>query len=133
MRAYCLTPTAMSGGKSITDLSPCRMPFGHEGSHDQLGVNQLTPAQEERLHFLIEEASEVIKAATKILRHGYGSEVTEYNNRCDLMSELADVHFAANLLIWANEIDVKVVNQMIETKIAHPPRYLHYQTKPEVK
>lgn len=33
----------------------------------------LTKAQEERLHYLIEECSEVIKACTKTLRHGYQS------------------------------------------------------------
>ena len=33
----------------------------------------LTPAQAERLEMLIEEASEVIQTAAKILRHGYTS------------------------------------------------------------
>ncbi len=33
----------------------------------------LSPEQAERLEMLIEEASEVIQASTKILRHGYAS------------------------------------------------------------
>ena len=36
-------------------------------------TNGLTEAQEERLAMLAEEASEIVKACTKILRHGYQS------------------------------------------------------------
>ena len=35
--------------------------------------NELSPAQAERLAYLLEECAEVIKAGTKILRHGYAS------------------------------------------------------------
>jgi NTP pyrophosphatase (non-canonical NTP hydrolase) len=57
--------------------------------------NQLTPAEEERLAWLIEECSEVIKACTKIQRHGYysydPSNIHHLGNRADLETEIQDV------------------------------------------
>lgn len=58
----------------------------------------LTSAQTERLEMLIEEASEVIKASTKILRNGYLSghlKKPHKNNRDDLHREVAEF-----LTIW---------------------------------
>lgn len=81
--------------------------------------------------YLVEEASEVIKAATKILRHGYGDETTEYNNRLDLETELVDFAFGVNLLMKAKEIDSNKVDLMIISKNMNPPKYLHYQGSDE--
>lgn len=63
----------------------------------------LTPAQIERLAYLAEELGEAIQAVGKILRHGYDSG--EYNNRQDLMVELADVWGAICLLARHGETD----------------------------
>lgn len=57
--------------------------------------NKLSPAEAERLAILIEECSEVIQAAVKILRHGYESGMPDYiysclTNRETLERELGD-------------------------------------------
>lgn len=71
--------------------------------------NQLTPAQEERLAWLVEECSEVIKACTKIQRHGYFSyDPTDSNhlgNKVDLETEIQDVLNAITLLYNSGDID----------------------------
>jgi hypothetical protein len=58
-------------------------------------VTRLTRAQRERLEMLAEEASEVVKACTKILRHGYGSYNPDSSNstanKADLEHELKDL------------------------------------------
>ena len=56
--------------------------------------NGLTPAEAERLAMLVEECSEVIQIAGKILRHGYDSRHPDNpseTNRDLLAHELADV------------------------------------------
>ncbi|HEX9429611.1 MAG TPA: hypothetical protein VF944_04470 [Candidatus Bathyarchaeia archaeon] len=65
----------------------------------------LTEGERERLEMLIEEAAEVVQAATKVLRHGYSSynpnlpEETRGTNRSDLIREFND------LLAIAGEMD----------------------------
>jgi hypothetical protein len=79
----------------------------------------LTPAQIERFVYLIEECSEVIKASTKLLRHGFyasdfstGKEV-KYNNQEDIEREIVDVFKAINRLIEAGDIsDSSIINAM---------------------
>ncbi len=55
---------------------------------------KLTEAERERLEMLAEEASEVIKAVTKILRHGYYStnphKPEDGDNRQQLTREIID-------------------------------------------
>lgn len=57
--------------------------------------NKLTPAEAERLAWLMEECGEVIQAAGKILRHGYDStdptNPDHAGNRADLERELCDI------------------------------------------
>ena len=64
--------------------------------------NDLDASQEERLVILIEECSEVIKAATKTLRHGYESRNPAVprarTNREDLAREIDDLRVAISLL-----------------------------------
>jgi len=59
---------------------------------------------------LIEECSEVIKAGTKILRHGYKSfdptNPQHKGNKIDLQTELADVFTAVGLMIQMGDIDL---------------------------
>lgn len=71
--------------------------------------NQLSSAQEERLVYLIEECSEVIKASTKILRHGYYSydptNKDHLGNKVDLETEIQDVLNAITHLYNKGDID----------------------------
>lgn len=92
-------------------------------------INKLTSAQEERLDYLIEEASEVIKAASKIKRHGYESGWNGSNNRDDLHTELADFIFAVHLLNWSKDIDREYVDKIFYEKAQKPPEFLHFQKK----
>lgn len=65
--------------------------------------NKLTPAEAERLAWLAEECSEVIKAISKIQRHGYESfDPTDPNhmgNRHDLAREMIDVIKAMQFML----------------------------------
>jgi hypothetical protein len=57
--------------------------------------NQLTPAEAERLAYLIEEMGEALHIAGKVLRHGYASVnpliVNSPDNRSMLEDEIKDV------------------------------------------
>lgn len=90
--------------------------------------NKLTPAEAERLAWLIEECSEVQKAATKILRHGYeGKDPTNpdhLGNRHDLTDELADLIAAVLLMDAKNDI---VVSEALAKAQARHGKYLHHQ------
>lgn len=57
--------------------------------------NKLTPAETERLAYLMEECAEVIQIIGKIQRHGYNSynpfDEKKLDNRALLNMELSDV------------------------------------------
>jgi len=92
-----------------------------------------TAAEAERLQMLAEECSEVIKAVTKILRHGYGSynptlpEERQTLNREDLERELLDV----KAVVWAmqngGELNGEPGYSMLEETWAKKLRYTHFQ------
>jgi NTP pyrophosphatase (non-canonical NTP hydrolase) len=87
---------------------------------------QLTPAQIERLAFLMEEAGEVIQAAAKILRHGYESH--GYDNRGDLAREFGDVVFAMGLLFDAKDVsEIDASMRILDRKKRGTLNYLHHQ------
>lgn len=99
-------------------------------------ANKLTLAQVERFSYLIEECSEVIKAATKILRHGFyakdystGEEVL-YNNREDLEREIVDVFKAICRLADRDDISedtlIKAMN-LAEEKGIFNNNFMHHQ------
>ncbi len=74
-----------------------------------MGLPGLLPdqAEAERLYLLIEEASEVIKAATKILRHGYDSynpDGTGSNNQQDLQRELNDFEAVHQMMVEESDV-----------------------------
>ncbi|HEY1645292.1 MAG TPA: hypothetical protein VGF75_02805 [Candidatus Saccharimonadales bacterium] len=98
---------------------------------DKIPVNLLTKAQEERLIYLIEEGSEVIKAATKILRHGYRAtnplDQDHKGNKHDLESELADFSFAVRLLMKSKDVDANKIDLLALGREENPPKYFHYQ------
>lgn len=91
--------------------------------------NKLTPAEDERLSYLAEECSEVIKACMKIQRHGYEiynpDSIIHESNREILERELGDVILALNLMYENKDISEK----MIMKKAGHksPCKYFHHQ------
>jgi hypothetical protein len=93
--------------------------------------NNLTPAQTERLVLLAEECGEVIKAAMKILRHGYESTNPDAqpalsNNRGDLMDELGHVRFAEHLLIESGDLVNPRIALSAAQKRTKIQKYLHH-------
>lgn len=93
----------------------------------------LDHAEAERLELLIKEASEVIKAATKILRHGYESydptqpAIMRSTNRKDLEEELGDFRAALSRMIRAGDVSRQKIDQRARFKFERGGRYLHYQ------
>jgi hypothetical protein len=67
-----------------------------------------TPAQRERLEMLIEEASEVIKCATKILRNGYSNRHPDdglgETNKKKLGEEILDMFTVAERMMFHKDI-----------------------------
>ena len=90
--------------------------------------NKLTPAQVERLAYLIEECSEVQHMACKILRHGYDTyDPTSKNpthNRLMLCNELADFHNAVELLLSSKDLYRDEIERCIKP---YTGRYMHHQ------
>ena len=68
----------------------------------------VSPAQMERLAFLIEECGEVIQEATKIMRFGFDSyhpaDLTQETNRDRLFREMTDVMASYDILVRAGDI-----------------------------
>ena len=68
----------------------------------------VTPAQMERLAFLIEECGEVIQEATKIMRFGFDSyhpaDPTQETKRDRLFREMTDVMASYDILVRAGDI-----------------------------
>lgn len=96
--------------------------------------NKLTPAETERLAWLIEECSEVVKAGSKILRHGYysydPSDPDHKGNRDDLQREVADVLKAIILMTLTEDISPTFLEEalmpMLESE-SIKVRYMHHQ------
>ena len=95
--------------------------------------NDLTPAEDERLAYLMEECGEAIQIIGKIMRHGYES----YNphkpelgsNRSLLQNELGDVLRAIRMLADAGDLDRRALDQL---EMRDPPQqYMHHQNDAE--
>ena len=80
--------------------------LGSQPKHNIAPV--VTPAQMERLAFLIEECGEVIQKATKIMRFGFDSyhpdDPQRETNRDRLFREMTDVMASYNILVRAGDI-----------------------------
>jgi NTP pyrophosphatase (non-canonical NTP hydrolase) len=85
----------------------------------------LSKAQIERLAFLMEECGELVKAAAKILRHGYVS--VGYTNRLDVEQEMGDVVAAITLLQMSNDVDVDRIEKRVKEKMISMRPYMHHQ------
>lgn len=90
--------------------------------------NQLTPAEAERLAYLLEELGEAQQAIGKILRHGYEfrnpDNEAHINNRFDLERELADIMSAVDLMHRNGDIDAHWIDELRKDKTY---RYMHHQ------
>ena len=91
-------------------------------------MNELSPAEEERLYLLIEECGEVVQAATKILRHGYNSYHPErplVTNKDELVNELHDLLATIEILEDAKDVRTNGVDLLhaVNRKI----KWTHYQ------
>lgn len=90
--------------------------------------NQLTPAEAERLAYLIEEAAEVQQIACKILRHGYASAnpdaMSKGCNRTQLFAELRDLSGGIARMVHAGDLPSDPTAGADPNKGA---RYMHHQ------
>lgn len=89
---------------------------------------ELSPAQRERLVFLIENAAEIQKSAARVLRFGWSTMERE-----DLEKSLSQLHFASLLITWANEISRDKILKGIDKLVNHPPISLIHNVKKEFK
>lgn len=90
----------------------------------------LSEAEQERLVILQEECAEVIKAAAKILRHGYDSDnkgQMKENNRRQLEKELGDVEHAVRRMEDAHDIEPGAIDEGAKIKAVSILPYLHHQ------
>lgn len=107
--------------------------------------NELTPAEDERLAYLMEECGEVIQIIGKIMRHGFesrdptkavptfddnrggqtGFRNTSPTNRKLLERELGDVIRAIGMLTGAGDLD-RVNIDTLGARAA-PLQYMHHQ------
>lgn len=95
-----------------------------------LPASGLTNSEAERLYILAEEASEIIQAACKTLRHGYeatGPDGEKYDNRTQLETELGDFRSAQSRMWVAGDINESYVQQWSMVKDQSIYRYLRHQ------
>lgn len=96
--------------------------------------NQLTPAEAERLAMLAEEASEIVQAVTKTLRHGYHSfhpdDPTRTPNKDLIRKEMTDLRAVWEMMLFAGDSEVLAPSEIVEAK-TKKMKYAHHQEAPE--
>lgn len=94
-------------------------------------VNELTPAETERLAIFAEEMGEAIQVIGKILRHGYESknplDEKSKTNRTKLELETGDVISAINRMVRAGDLDGDDIESHSIVKDVKIKRWLHHQ------
>lgn len=95
-------------------------------------INELCPAETERLAILAEECSEVIQMVGKILRHGYMSyhpddKNAEWSNRRLLEKEIGHVQYIISTMVRNNDVNATSVNSFTKDKQLDIWQYLHHQ------
>lgn len=90
--------------------------------------NKLTPASQERVAMLAEEAGEIVQVCGKILRHGLLSHhpVTKETNRDLLLRELTDL-MAVMQAMEGIELPVVPSPRTIRAAWAIKMRFAHHQ------
>ena len=88
----------------------------------------LTAAQAERLYLIAEEASEVIQAVHKILRHGYDSHHPDGgpDNRSLLEKELGDFQSVVAFAQFKRDLVSSRIHEAARAKPAKCNKYLHH-------
>lgn len=93
-------------------------------------INNLTPAEAERLALLAEECAEVVQIVGKILRHGYDSSNplvdASPTNKQNLEKELGDVELVVDMLKSCGDVDADAIQHRRKTKPAKMMLWLHY-------
>jgi len=93
-------------------------------------VNSLSLEEEERLHWLIEEAGEVIQAATKTLRYGYASvhpdDPEGPNKRQNLEKEIADFELAVRKMEQEHDVNSDNILNLMLIKLRRFMKGLHF-------
>jgi NTP pyrophosphatase (non-canonical NTP hydrolase) len=94
-------------------------------------INNLSPAETERLALLAEECGEVIQVVGKILRHGYASAnpliEDSPTNREELEKELGDLLLIMSFLETYQDINPDNVELRMVKKATKITKWLHYQ------
>lgn len=93
-------------------------------------INNLNPAEEERLSILLEEMGESLQIIGKIQRHGYESadptKDVRVTNRELLEMELGHVRNAMIMLCDARDLSKDLINAHTDHKAATIGKWLHY-------
>lgn len=94
----------------------------------------LTPAEAERLEMLIEECSEVIKEASKVLRHGWDSyhpdDPRKTPNSFRLQRELTDVDAVRwGMALNGDPVGDHPASRDINDGWTHKHEWTHHQRK----
>lgn len=93
-------------------------------------INNLSPAEAERLALLAEECGEVIQVVGKILRHGYDSANPLIDdsptNRQELEKELADVELVMTMMKIRKDVNRDAMHARAKQKAKKIVRWLHY-------
>lgn len=100
-----------------------------------MAFNNLTDAEQERLHILSEECGEVVQAIGKIGRHGYDSTHPatpvshDRNNRRDLEREIGDLMGALDIMIAEGDLDHVRISDARAKKVSsiHMGRWTPHQ------
>jgi hypothetical protein len=95
-------------------------------------MTRLTKAQIERLQLLQEEASEIIQAASKILRFGYegkhpSSGPSDLNNVDKLSEELGNLVVVLDLMVSGGELSEEKVQGFATEKLNRIGKYTNHQ------
>lgn len=97
----------------------------------------LTPEEAERLECLAEEAGEVVKAAMKVLRHGYDScnpfDPKRISNRADLGKEVGNFIVVKDKMLFRGDLSSGDVAYGRDEKENNWPIYTHHQPESEGK
>lgn len=92
-------------------------------------MNNLNPAESERLAILVEELGESAQRIGKVLRHGYDSHhpnTPDITNRSELETELADVLAIMDVMLQAGDLSKDNLNQLKVVKFGKITKYLHH-------
>ncbi len=97
--------------------------------------NNLSPAEAERLAWIVEECGEILQAIGKIVRHGYESGRPQgmTSNRQDLEREIGNLLAALLLAEICGDVSSVTIELARDAKFATVGPFLHFQREALVK